>query len=154
MLFRQNIERIIIKIEEGSIRKRELNNAYFYVSSLEDALNETFALFTRDKSHFIKDVDPVNTELIFGSILSSFEKLNELLILINKYEIEWRSEITATFIDKCILINEDLFRNLNLSQNLRKETITDLNARKSKVVESIKSELKNKEVDKKEVEKK
>lgn len=145
LLFRQNLDRIIVKIEAKDIQKREISGIYIYFSSLEDSLSETFNLIERsDKNkHFIKNIDPVSAELIFNSILTSFEKLNELLSIMNQNKIEWKTELTTDLINRCLGITESLFNELDPSA-IRKGIINDLNSRKNKVIAMIKSSIDNK----------
>lgn len=142
LVFRQNLSRIISKIEENSIRKREINDIYIYISSLEDILNEIASLIsTSDKDHFKKVIDPLNTELLFNSILNSFERLNELINILNTTKLDWRRDILLDLINRCISINDSLFGKLNASKNLAEKTMIDLNSRKNSVVDTIKNGL-------------
>ena len=80
LLFRQNINRTIDKVESGTIRKREVQDIYVTLSSLEDILNEIlFQMEKPEERGFTKVIDPLNTELIFTSITQSFEKFSELI---------------------------------------------------------------------------
>ena len=143
LLFRQNLERVINKIDEGNIRKREISNLHVYLSSLEDSLRETFSLITRvGRVDFIKNIDLVNTELIFNSIIHSFEKVYELSKILNEHHHDWKNDAILNLLETCTLSNEELFIALSSSTKLREETITDLNMRKNKVIEKIKNELK------------
>lgn len=142
LIFRQNLGRIIEKIEDNSIRKREINDIYIYASSLEDTLNEISALIgTSGKNYFKKVLDPLNTELLFNSIINSFEKLNELINTLNHSKLDWRREIALNLINKCISLNEVLFTRLSSSKNIADKSIADLNSQKNKVVEMIKNGL-------------
>lgn len=142
LVFRQNLSRIISKIEENSIRKREINDIYIYISSLEDILNEIASLIgTSDKERFKKVIDPLNTELLFNSILNSFERLNELINILNTAKLDWRRDILLDLINRCISINDSLFGKLNASKNLAEKTMIDLNSRKNSVVDMIKNGL-------------
>ena len=49
LLFRQNLVRIINKIEENIIKKRDLSELYSNISSFDDVLNEINWLFERSK---------------------------------------------------------------------------------------------------------
>lgn len=140
LVFRQNLSRIINKIEENSIRKREINDIYIYISSLEDVLNEIITLIaTSNKNNFKKVLDPLNTELLFNSILHSFEKLNELINTLNQHKLEWKSNLTLDLIRRCISLNDALFAKLDSSKYLTDKLITDLNAQKNKLVALIKN---------------
>lgn len=142
LLFRQNINRLITNIEGGSIRKREIHDLYTHVSSLEDILNEIlFQMEKPEERGFTKVIDPLNTELIFTSIIQSFERLTELVSLLNQNKMEWRREITVQLMDKCIYINRLLFDKLNLSKKLAEKKGIDLNAQNEKAIESLKKDM-------------
>ncbi|MBI5066132.1 two pore domain potassium channel family protein [Candidatus Woesearchaeota archaeon] len=142
LLFRQNLDRMITKVEDGSIRRREIISMYNFISPLEDSLRETFALINKsDDSIFVKNIDSVNTELIFNSIISSFEKIYELLSSMNEAKLTWKSETITNMIETCLSSTQNLFDVLSSSIKLRKEKINDLNARKSDVFHRIKDEL-------------
>ena len=142
LLFRQNLSRVITKIEDGSIKKREVSEMYMYLSSLEDTLNETTTLTQRSNGNsFIKTIDPLNTELLLNSILSSFEKLNELITIFNQNKLEWHREITLMLIDKCMRMNENLFARINSSKSIQEKIIGELNLRKKNIMAAIKSAL-------------
>ncbi len=141
LLFRQNLSRQINKIETGKIKKREIKDLYVYTASLEDVLIETKALFSKKrKNHFVQDIDHVSTELIFSSILKSFERLNVLIAIMNRRKVVWKSKLAVNLIKKCIDLNEELFKSLN-SKNLMPTTLEDLKARKDIVIPKIKKGL-------------
>lgn len=142
LLFRQNLHRVMGKIEEGTIKNRSIDNIYIHISSFEDILNEIYNLIDKpEDKRLIKSIDPINIELIFNSIMSSFETLNELIIVMTQHKIEWKREINIKLIDHCIDVNETLFSKLNSLKNLSRQTILDLNEQKNKVISAIKNEL-------------
>ena len=141
LIFRQNINRIINKIEENTIRKREIDNSYTYFSSFEDILNEIFSLFGSGENQFKKSIDPVQTELLLNSILNSFEKTNELIIILNQFRPDWRRDITTNLISQCISVNDALFAMINLQKSISEKTIADLNSQKHKIIGLIRSGL-------------
>ena len=82
LVFRQNISRIISKVEEKEIHKREISDLYTYISSFEDILREVYGIVVKpENSEYTKTLDPLNTELVFNSVINSFEKINELISL-------------------------------------------------------------------------
>ncbi|MBS3097961.1 hypothetical protein J4209_04165 [Candidatus Woesearchaeota archaeon] len=83
----------------------------------------------------------MNTELLFSSIIHSFEKLNELMHLLNENKLDWKRETTLNLINRCLSLNNTLFDKLNVSKNLAEKTVIDLNAQKNKVIEMIKNGL-------------
>ncbi|MBU0628825.1 MAG: potassium channel family protein [Nanoarchaeota archaeon] len=142
LVFRQNLNRVINKIEENSIRKREINDLYIQFSSLEDILTEILSLFDiSSEKQFKKVIDPVHTELLFNSILNSFEKTSELIMILNQSRPDWRREITINLINHCLSMNDTLFSRLNTQKNVSEKTIADLNSQKNKIIDLIKSGL-------------
>jgi len=141
LLFNQNVDMVIMKIEEGSIRKRELNNLYIHFTALEDALNETLALVKKPKGRrFVKKIDPVNTELILNSIVGGLDKVAELLLLMTQHRMEWRSPTNLSIMKRCLNLTDSLFSNLR-SSDVRPEALSNLDERRKTLSSRIKSEM-------------
>jgi len=138
LLFRQNLNRIVGKIEDGSVRNRDISDLYIHLSSLENMLHEILTFFGKGKkSDFTKAIDNTNTELLFNSVLKSFEKLDELIVSLNNAKTKWKRDITIDLIKRCIDLNAALFGKLDFIKNLQQKTISDFNNQKKKVTESI-----------------
>lgn len=146
LLFRQNINRLIVRIEDKSIKRREINEIYTYFSSLEGILKEISAILnTKGKNHFTKAIDPVDTELIFNSTVSSFRRINELLITLNENEFEWKRDVNLSSIYRCLTLNKNIFEKLEKRNFLPEKVISELRIRNNKTVEAIKDELSSEE---------
>ncbi len=143
LVYRQNLGRIISRIEEGVIKKREINDLYVHISAFEDILHEIEMLISRKEDmHFTKVLDPLNAELIFGSAISSFEKLHELILVLDQNnKKDWRRDVTVHLIYKCIMLNQKLFDQVNSSKMMPEKNMADLNAQKSKVVDAIRTAM-------------
>ncbi|MFH0978109.1 MAG: potassium channel family protein [Candidatus Woesearchaeota archaeon] len=142
LVFRQNIGRVSEKIEDKSIHKREINDLYVYLSSLEDTLNDMLALLGGPgKSRFKKSLDPLNSEVLFNSVLQSFEKIIELINNANQNKLEWRREINVEMLNKCMLVNESLFARLKSSHNVADKIVNDFVNKKNSLTEQLKKEL-------------
>ena len=142
LLFRQNLHRIISKIEEGIIKKREIENIYIHLSSFEDTMNEILNLIDKpDEGHFTKDIGSVNMGLIFNSVLSSFETLNETIVIMGQHKLGWKSDINLKFMEQCLAANDKLFEKLNLSKGLMKQTVDDMNEHKDEITAIIRKRL-------------
>ena len=131
LLFRQNAGRLISKIEDGTIQKREIHDLYTLLSPLEDILSELSPLVNpQSKNLFTKVLDGTNTELLLTSITHSFEKLEELLKILNDKGQEWRRDITLNVISHSIDLNNSLFEKINRLHTLdiaRADELTELN---------------------------
>ena len=141
LLFRQNLNRIIDRIEEGSVRKREISDIYIHLASLDNVLNEALTFFGKVGGSFTKVLDSLSTELIANSVMKSFEKLDELIITLNQVKMEWKRDVTIELVNRCIGLNENLFEKIKSMGALPEKSISDLTAQKSKIIESIKSGL-------------
>ncbi|MDD5086507.1 MAG: potassium channel family protein [Candidatus Nanoarchaeia archaeon] len=138
LLFRQNINRVMQRIEEGTIKKREIVDMYTYISPLEDSLHQIITLFTKSKSNnFTKEVDPVNAELIFISIIQSLEKLLELINLLENQNIEWRREITVSLINNSTKQSLILFENITTIKSLSNQSLKNLKSQAENAVQNI-----------------
>lgn len=139
LLFRQNLGRIADKIEEKSIRQREVSEMYNFFSSFEDTLNEINFLLSKEKNHFTKVIDTLDAELIFRSVVHSFEKAGELLYSLEQSKIEWRREIALKFLDHCLKANEILFEKLKEGKILPENTTKDLTTQNINAINKIKT---------------
>ncbi len=144
LLFRQHLDRIVTKIEDKTITKRELGYIPNYISSFNDNLKETVGLITKKSNkEFNIDIDLINIELIFNSVLNSFEKLDELIVVLNQHKIDWKSESVLNYIHKCIHTNEELFDESNFSKSAFKEVVENLGLHKKRVITKIKDHIKS-----------
>ncbi len=139
LLFRQNLDRTINRVEENNIKLRELKSINAIISSFQETLEEIFILVDKTGSNeFIKSIDSVNTELLLNSVLTSFEKFMELINLLDENKVKWKEEFSHAAVKDCVLINERLFSKIS-SSRLTKEKVTDLLARKEVIIQNIKS---------------
>ena len=83
----------------------------------------------------------MNTELLFNSVLSSFERLNELINILNQAKLEWKRDITLNLLNRAISLNDELFARLNSLKNLPDKVIADLTSQKNKLIEATKQGL-------------
>lgn len=143
LLFRQNLSRVIARVEEGAMKSREIKDVYMYIASLEDTMNEIRTILARQTtSRFTKKLDPVDSELIFNSVISSLDKLGEFLTVANEHKLDWRRDVTLDLISRCLVLDEKLFEHLNSSKGLLEKTVAHLNSRNSEVVKVVRNEMK------------
>jgi len=142
LLFRQNVNRLISRVEDNSVKRWEVREVYMYFSSLEDVLNEISTLLhKKNKSHFTKAIGPIDAELIFNSVVSSFKRTNELINTLNESSFDWRSDTNLSSIYKCINLNKEIFEKLENSQILPPKAVEEIKIRNQKMVESVKIEV-------------
>ncbi len=155
LIFSQDLSRIINRIEDKAIRKREIFDLYIYVSSLEDTLSEILTMLTNKHTLiFKKEMNPLDTELMFNNIIGAFEKLGELVIVLDENKLEWKRKITISIIEASIEINERLFKALNtVNNNIPEKKLKDFNFQKNKIMDIIKPAIKEEEKKEKALEK-
>ncbi len=113
LLFRQNLDRVIGRVEEGRAKKRELQELYMHITLLEDTLSQIEEYFKKSRGRFSKSIDPLNSQLIFNSIDSSFRKLTELLKACEESKLDWKRDVTVTLIRNCLKKYETIWEPLS-----------------------------------------
>ncbi len=142
LLFRQHLTGMIDKIEEKTITKREVTEIYNFTSSFEDTLHEIASMVEPEKkTHFTKEIGLLETELIFNSVTSSFEKIAELIAHLNGQSLEWRRDVTIHSLKKGLEANNRLWKILNRTKNLPAITIQEMTTKNKIVIEGINKEL-------------
>ncbi len=137
LLFRQHASRIMTHLETNTADKREINDLYIYIHSLETVLEEMLPLINpEEKNIFTKEIDSVNTELLVNSILQSFERLRELLVTLSSTKWDWKRPVTLTVINRCISVNKNMYRFLkNVSR--KKPGFAETKADNDRIVAEI-----------------
>ena len=132
------------QVEEKRLSKREAYNIYIYIYTLQDGLDETLAIVDRQEDHhFIKNLDTMNAELIFNSMISCYEKFQELIIAMNKENIEWRTEPTVKLMHECVHKTDTLFKKLE-KLKLPPLILLDMEERKAGLFPKLHAELEKK----------
>ncbi len=109
-LFRVDINRFSSKIEEGIIKKREINDLWATFSSFETSLEEISLLMNKsnDKTVFILELDPLKKELLINSVRMSLTKIVDLIEQMNSHDIEWKRDITLRTLESVTKITDRL----------------------------------------------
>ena len=111
------------------------------MTSLDYTINEIKLAIDSNKSNkYTKDLDPISTEILFNSTLNSFEKIVELLLLLDKEKIDWKKDISIGILSKCSSSNDSLFNSLEYS-GLKEETSRDLLAREEELKERLRNTM-------------
>lgn len=143
LLFRQNVSRMLPRIEERVITKREVHDLYIHIVPLVDTLQEIEQIVEKPEEGavFTKVVDPVNTELIFSSVIHSLEKLHELIGALNHSRQEWRREVTVGMMQKVLHSDSVLFEKLKQLDIVQEQKVEDLIGQNERVVAQIQEAL-------------
>jgi len=141
LLFRQSLDRITTALEEKEFKSKELKSVNTYLSSFDYTLSEIkIAIDSNKNNRYTKDIDSVNSEILFNSTLNSFEKLDEMILLLDKEKIEWKKELSIGLMAKCIKSNDELFSTLE-QLALKSETIRGLKIRKEEIKQKLKNQI-------------
>ncbi len=146
LVFRQNLNRVITRIDDKKLKKKELKELYSYISPLEIAITEISMLLSKKERNveFTKNIDPLNAELIFTSIIQSIEKITELVSSLNDNVPEWRKEINLKQLENCMSISEVLFEKAISSKILPKANMLKLEEQKDIAIGNLRVELNKK----------
>lgn len=140
LLFRQNAARLIDKIDERLMGKRDLAELHLPLTSFHDVLHEITLFVTRSgKHHFTKALDPLDMELIANSVIQSWGKLSELISSLERRGLRWKSQPTIHMMEKCFQANQQLFDHLRPSGLLTEQHVNELRERNTVIIDAIKT---------------
>jgi hypothetical protein len=140
--FRQKMDEFITHLEEGTLRKRSVNDLYRNLASFEENLIRIRAFIPEEKSRdFKKNPEEEDMEILLNGILNSFEKIDELMRVNIQDDVIWRTESTIGYLKTCLDICESIFIRANKSNLFKPEALEAFNIRKDKVFSSIISEI-------------
>ena len=130
IMFKQNIDYMIGRIEEGNIKRREVGYLnHVYLSSFENTLSEINYLTGRADHDFIKKIDPVRIELLLNSIITSYEKISSVIERLRNKKLEWNRQMTISLLDSCISQTESIFSNIAKSKQITAQRAEEFTSR-------------------------
>jgi hypothetical protein len=139
LLFRQSIDRITTGLEEKEFKHKELKLVNSYITTFDYTLGEVKVAIDSNKSNkYTKDLDAINIEILFNSTLNSFEKITEMLSLLDKEKIDWKKDVSIGLLSKAISSADALFSSLENS-GLQSETVNDLKTRENFIKEKLRA---------------
>ncbi|MFA5357852.1 MAG: potassium channel family protein [archaeon] len=145
LIFRQNLNRLAMKIEEGTIRDADLYDFFTYLVSFEDHLRDVNMLFSDSEENKVKkSVDSLGAELIFNSIVRALERLSETIALLEKGKRNWKKELVSERIRRCMDLSDIICDKLNESKKIDQETVNKMLKEKVTIVAIIEKSLQKK----------
>ncbi len=139
LLFRQHLERLMNRIDDRSVRRREITNINIQLVHLEDTLRESISIAGRSKGRqFVKAIDDVNAELLLNSIVSSLEKIDEFIKHIEEKKYKWKSDCNVSSVKRVIGLSSQLVSMIDVEE---KKPIKDVKNWFERVSSSIVSKL-------------
>jgi len=144
ILFRQNITNIINDVEQEKATTKKAGDIEVYMSSFQSTLQDISALFSQSKSsEFIKRIDPLNTEILFNSVLSCWERLSDLYTEFEAKKVKWDNEDNTTTVIYCLKSTENLLAQIKKSSTLSSTVIKDLSTHSKHIHQEIKKKIQN-----------
>ncbi|KYK26623.1 hypothetical protein AYK26_07300 [Euryarchaeota archaeon SM23-78] len=100
-LFRADVNRILEKIETGTIQEREINDLWILFSTLDTTLINIERLVKPGMSekYYHKTLDVFRLELFLNSIQLSMNKVIELVRTLKVHKIKWKNDLLLTSIE-------------------------------------------------------
>jgi len=99
-LFRSDVNRILEKIESGTIKPREVKDIWMIFSGLDTTLTNIKNLImpNKDEKYYYKRLDVFRLELLLNSIQLSMNKMHELIKILNTHQLDWKNDLIMTSI--------------------------------------------------------
>lgn len=139
-LFRIDLNKVMFKVEEEKLKKREVSELWTFFSHFENTISEISVLVGTQKDRdFIKRIDTVDLELLLNGINSSLERIKDTIITLNESKYEWKRDVTLSIIQKSLEKTAKLFSNIGKLYD--KKEITSIQEDFNKFKKEILSEL-------------
>jgi len=93
-LFREDVNKVINKLEHKTISKQEVNDMWMMMTTFDTALLDiykTLCPLRRNRQEYYKKVEGVRLELLFNSMRLSISKLYELVNLLEENKLNWKN---------------------------------------------------------------
>ena len=99
-LFRSDVNRVLEKLETGSIRPREVKDLWMIFSGLDTTLTniKNMIMPVKGEKYSYKRLDVFRLELLLNSIQLSLNKMLELIKNLKSHELDWRNDLLITSI--------------------------------------------------------
>lgn len=135
---RQNINTIMHKVEDGLIRRREIESLYLSFISFQETLEEITLVFQkRSVKEFIQDIDAVHAGILANSILHSLQRIQELITSLNNQYLSWQTKKNIEYVGKIISLVNEVFSEISKRKVIPIDIFNNLLDEKDILVQSI-----------------
>lgn len=98
-LFRSDANKVLETIENGRMSERRLQDLWITFTTLESAVYEAAKIIhPRANNRYVKQIDPLNIELLLNSIGLSLAKAADLLAALDERGLTWRTDVMNSII--------------------------------------------------------
>ncbi|MBN2142717.1 two pore domain potassium channel family protein [Candidatus Woesearchaeota archaeon] len=141
-LVRTDIVMIIEKIENKTLKTRELKDLWIIFSGFDQTMTNIKNLIIppAGEGHYNKKLDTSKLELILNSMKLTLNKVSELIITLKENNLDWRNELLLTSIYYDAQTCREVV-DYELKRNVDRKIVDKLNTL-SKVLDEIETELK------------
>lgn len=148
LFFRQTIHNLLHKIEDETIKQRDIKNFYLSLASFGDTLADVSPMIFTKHKHLTKEIESVDAGIICNSVLHSIERIYEFIYLLDYNNIKWKTEKNILLLKQCITLTNKLFIQVIKSKKILPNQLNPIIEEKDKLISSLTSILpreKNKE---------
>lgn len=153
-LFRADVTRALEKIENETIKQREVHDLWIFFSGLDTTLINIKNLIIpgRTEKYYHKQIDAFRLELFLNSVQLSMDKIVELVSALKSHKLNWKNELLITSIEDDVKVAREIVD--YLFKKGAEKKIVDKLEELQKALDSIEKELAQKEHKEKKKEKK
>lgn len=144
-LFRADVNRMLEKIETGTIKQREIHDLWILFSGLDTTLLNIQKLVkpTASEKFYHKRLDAFRLELFLNSIQMSVNKMLELIKSLKSNHIKWKNDMIITSMEDDIKVTRQIVDFL-FKRGAEKKVIDKLEELQ-KSLDEVEAELSDKE---------
>jgi potassium channel LctB len=141
-LFRSDINRTMEKLDNSSIKQREIKDMWILFSGLDNSLTniKNFIIPSKTDNYYSKKLDTLKLELLLNSIKLSMKRIVEFLRALKNHNIDWRNELLLTSIYYDVQVVNEII-NFESKKTTDKKVIDRLNELRI-IIADIEVELK------------
>jgi hypothetical protein len=147
-LFRSDANRVLEKLESGTLKLREIKDLWMVFSGLDTTLAniKNMVMPVRGEKYYYKKIDVFRLELLLNSIQLSLNKMLELIKNLKAHNLDWRNELLISSINLDISIVREIIDHETKKNHDKK--VSDKLETLRKTLWEIENEQKEEEKDK------
>lgn len=144
-LFRADVSRALEKIENETIKQREVHDLWIFFSGLDTTLINIKNLIIpgRSEKYYHKQIGAFRLELFLNSIQLSMDKIIELVTALKGHKLNWKNELLITSIEDDVKVSREIVD--YLFKKGAEKKIVDKVEELQKSLDIIENELEEKE---------
>ncbi|HIH38314.1 two pore domain potassium channel family protein [Candidatus Woesearchaeota archaeon] len=139
LLFRTNLVSTLASVDDGSIKKREVQEIWHYFNQLESAQSEIKEVIAQfKKSELVVSSDPVQFQVLISSVRQSFDRILELINHLEAQNHKWKTDQNRIALENCYLHAKSILENYLSLEHIEAKVAADL----EKVLKDVENVIK------------